>query len=115
MASVSKCTACLDSQDVELIPTPCGEHAFCIDCLRRAVKPAMNDERHYPIVCGDIEYEKLSNTLIIHALSASREDNQALIDRFGKKTKEYGTLPIRRLYCANEQCIAANGESGSST
>ena len=111
MASISKCTACFDSENVELIPTPCGDHAFCIDCLRRAVKLAINDERHYPIACGDIECEKLSNMFIIDALSASRGEDQALIDDFEKKAQEYDTLPIRRVYCANERCITMNGES----
>lgn len=110
MASGFQCLGCLDYEtDCALTRLPCGQHAICLDCIRRMVQFAVEEEKQYPLRCGAATCPDISTQLVRDLLNSSSD--AALLDRFQEKIAEYAVPASQRTYCASRECCSAQGES----
>lgn len=110
MDQPKRCEACLDEGTACLTTLNCGQHAYCLDCIRLAVGYAIDDESGYPIHCTG-SCDAVSPILLANALSEGTPEDQTLRLQFLAKVEEYSIPASLRVYCASESCCAALGSS----
>ena len=89
----------------------CFQHAICDDCLRAAVKLAINDELHYPLSCGSVICVAIHDEKVERALSTGEDEDNQLLEQYRAKIEEYSVPAAARVYCASRECCTVQGRS----
>nr|OQO24148.1 hypothetical protein B0A51_08991 [Rachicladosporium sp. CCFEE 5018] len=97
-----------DTHSINLHDMPCGNHAICATCFVQAAENAVEQERNYPIPCGDRECGNHPQSLIVLIL---QDDHPELLANYLAKSEEYETPRATRVYCASKQCASTRGVS----
>jgi hypothetical protein len=93
-AATYECCICCDDLPFDEGVAPCGEHFWCNACVVDAFNVALNDTAAFPAQC--------CHRLLLRAVEYLLTPES--IAAYKKKTKEYYTPRVLRVYCAKGDC-----------